>query len=91
MAYSMTKDEYLSALKELGVTQQRAAWLFNGKSTRSGRRWAREGAPYHVALIIALMQEFELTPEHIEALGRQWRNQEQDYEEEDYYQEENAH
>jgi hypothetical protein len=90
MANAMNREEYLSALKELGVSQQRAAWLFNGKSARSGRRWAREGAPYHVALIIALMQEFELTPEHIEALGRQWRNQEQD-DEEDYYQEENAH
>ena len=91
MANVMTQEEYLAALKELGITRQRAAWLFNGKSARSGRRWAREGAPYHVALIIALMQEFELTPEHIEALGRQWRpNQEQDYAEEDDYQEENA-
>lgn len=73
MKYAMTKDEYRNALKEYGLTQARAAWLFNGKSDRSGRRWARDGAPFHVALILALMQEFELEPEHIEALGAPWR------------------
>ena len=73
MNYPMTKKEYRAALEEWELTQGRAAWLFNGKSDRSGRRWAAEGAPYHVALIISLMQEFELTPEHIEALGRKYR------------------
>jgi hypothetical protein len=73
MKYAMNKREYRAALDEWDLTQERAAWLFNGKSARSGRRWANEGAPFHVALIIALMQEFELTPEHIEALGARWR------------------
>ena len=73
MKYPMTRKEYRAALEEMELTQAKAAWLFNGKSDRSGRRWASEGAPYHVALIIALMQEFELTPEHIEALGRKYR------------------
>lgn len=73
MKYPMSKKEYRAALEEWDLTQAKAAWLFNGKSDRSGRRWASEGAPYHVALIIALMQEFELTPEHIEALGRKYR------------------
>jgi len=69
----MSKREYRAFLEEHELTQGRAAWLFNGKSDRSGRRWAGEGAPYHVALIIAMMQEFELTPEYIEALGRKYR------------------
>lgn len=73
MKYPMSRKDYRAAIEELGLTQARAAWLFNGKSDRSGRRWASEGAPYHVALIISLMQEFELTPEHIESLGRKWR------------------
>lgn len=73
MKYPMSRKEYRAALEEMDLTQGRAAFLFNGKSSRSGRRWASEGAPYHVALIIALMQEFELTPEHIEALGRKYR------------------
>jgi hypothetical protein len=69
----MDKSEYLAALNELGVSSQKVAWLFTGKSRRSGRRWAREGAPYHVALLLTLMQEFGLTPDYIEVLGRQWR------------------
>ena len=73
MKYPMSKKEYRAVLEEWNLTQARAAYLFNGKSDRSGRRWASEGAPYHVALIISLMQEFELTPEHIEALGRKYR------------------
>jgi hypothetical protein len=69
----MSKKEYRAALEDMNLTQGRAAYLFNGKSDRSGRRWASEGAPFAVALIIALMQEFELEPEHIEALGRRYR------------------
>lgn len=78
MKYPMTRKEFRAALDEFKLTQGRAAWLFTGKSDRSGRRWAVEGAPYHVALIIALMQEFELTPEHIQALGAKWRRRLED-------------
>jgi hypothetical protein len=69
----MSKKEYRAALEELELSQGRAAWIFGGKSGRSGRRWANEGAPYAVALVITLMQEFELTPEHIEAIGARFR------------------
>jgi hypothetical protein len=72
MLYPMTKQEYRRVLKDYELTQARAAWLFNGKSDRSGRRWATEGAPYHVALIVELMREFQLTPEDIETLGRKY-------------------
>jgi hypothetical protein len=71
--YPMSKDEYRQAIEKLGLTQARAAWLLNGKSDRSGRRWANEGAPYHIALILTMMEEFGLTSEHIEAIGRRWR------------------
>lgn len=73
MKAAMSKKEYRAILAAYDLTQAQAAWLFNGKSDRSGRRWANEGAPFHVALIITLMEEFELTPEHIEALGARWR------------------
>ena len=48
---------------EFGLTQGRAGLLFNGKSRDSGRRWAAAGAPYHVALIITIMREYELLPD----------------------------
>jgi len=72
MLYPMTKKEYRAVLKHYELTQARAAWLFNGKSDRSGRRWATEGAPYHVALIVEMMLKFKLKPKHIEALGRKY-------------------
>jgi hypothetical protein len=54
---------YREALREFGLTQGRAGLLFNGKSRGSGRRWAAAGAPYHVALIITIMREYELLPD----------------------------
>jgi hypothetical protein len=68
----MDKTEYNKALNKLGLEPATAAWLFNGKSVRSGRRWAQQGAPYHVALLIALMQQFELSPEDIRQIGAPW-------------------
>jgi hypothetical protein len=73
MQYPMTRKQYREALEEFGLTQGRAAWLFNGKSVASGRRWAAEGAPYHVALIITMMRELKLHPDDIEEYGRKWR------------------
>lgn len=72
--YPMTRKEYRAALDEFDLSQEQAAWLFNGKSDRSGRRWAAEGAPYHVALIVAMMQKCRLKAKHIEALGRKYRH-----------------
>jgi hypothetical protein len=73
----MDYTEYRAALEEMGITMKRAAWLFNGKSGRSGRRWGKQGAPFHVALIISMMQEFNLTPEYIEAMGARWRKKQE--------------
>ena len=72
MPYPMSKRDYRAALEEFDLTQGRAALLFGGKSNRSGRRWAANGAPYHVALIITLMQEFELTPKDVMEYAKKW-------------------
>lgn len=69
MAYPMTQIEYVKALKQLQLSKEEAALLFNGKSDRSGRRWAKHGAPYHVALILTMMEHFAITVEDIEALS----------------------
>ena len=61
------------AIKRLGLTQAQAAWLFAGKSRQSGRRWATEGAPYAVALLLDLMEQCDINPETIEAMGQRWR------------------
>lgn len=73
LQYPMTKEQYRAALEEFELSQAHAAWLFNGKSKASGRRWATEGAPFSTALIITMMRVFELTPGDIEHFGRQWR------------------
>ena len=73
MKNPMPKTHYRAALKHFGLTQGRAGWLFNGKSRTSGRRWAVQGAPYYAALILALMHEYDITPEDIERIGAKWR------------------
>jgi len=68
MSYPMSREAYRKAIKQLNLTQEEAALLFNGKSARSGRRWALHGAPYHVALILLLMENFGITADDIEML-----------------------
>jgi len=75
---AMSSKQYKAALKHYGLTQGHAAWLFNGKTRDSGRRWAAEGAPYHVALLLSLMYRCRLTPDDIEEVGAIWRKQDQD-------------
>ena len=69
----MPGKQYKAALERYGITQGQASWLFNGKSRTSGRRWAAEGAPYTVALMIAVMDYYGITPDDIEELGAPWR------------------
>jgi hypothetical protein len=69
----MTAQQYRKALQEFELTQGRAGWLFGGKTLASGRRWAAEGPPYHVSLILTLMREYGIDPEDIEELGARWR------------------
>jgi len=69
----MTGAQYKKALAVFGMTQGQASWLFAGKTKTSGRRWAAEGAPYYVALLLSIMATYDLKPEDIEALGKEWR------------------
>lgn len=69
----MSPRQYKAALERFEMTQGQASWLFNGKSKSSGRRWAQEGAPYHVALLITLMDQFGITADNLETLGKPWR------------------
>jgi hypothetical protein len=74
MDYPMSRTQYRQALADFGITQGYAAWIFGGKSRFSGRRWAAEGAPYAVALVISMMRDLKLKPEDIEKYGEPWRN-----------------
>lgn len=74
MSYPMSPEQYRKALKEFNLEQGEASLIFGGKSDRSGRRWASEGAPYHVALLISVMRDHQLSVEDIEAAGARWRS-----------------
>ena len=69
----MSARTYRLALKRYVLTQGQASWLFGGKTRLSGRRWAAEGAPYSVALTIGLMDEYDISPEDIQRIGKPWR------------------
>lgn len=69
----MSAKQYRAALADLKLSQARAGWIFGGKSQDSGRLWPAEGAPYYVALIIALMRKFDLSPDDVEELGAPFR------------------
>lgn len=70
---AMTSQQYRKALARYNLTQGDAGWLFGGKTRTSGRRWAAEGVPFHVALILTLMDELNLSPDDIENYGAKWR------------------
>ena len=69
----MSARLYRNALERYVLTQGQASWLFGGKTKLSGRRWAQEGAPYSVALTIGLMDEYGISPEDIQRIGKPWR------------------
>jgi hypothetical protein len=69
----MSRRQYRQALDRYGLTQAEACWLFSGRTQRSGRRWAAQGAPFHVALLITLMDEGVITLEDITTYGTYWR------------------
>lgn len=74
MVPPMSAETYRAALRRFGLTQGEAGWLFGGKSRTSGRRWAAEGAPYAVAVILTMMREHDITPAEVEQYGARWRN-----------------
>ena len=63
----MTADEYRSALKSLGLTQNEAGrWL--GVHEQSGRRWAVDGPPVPVAKFLNLVMALGLSPQKAEEI-----------------------
>jgi hypothetical protein len=71
----MSPVEFRKALEHFSITQEDAARLFNGTANRSGRRWARNGAPFHVALILSMMHRRKLSVRYIDEVGEKWRKQ----------------
>ena len=68
----ISAKEYRKALEQFELTQGKAGWLF-GSTERTGRRWCERGAPYSVALVIALMRELKLTPDYVAKIGAPFR------------------
>jgi hypothetical protein len=61
----MTPKQYKAALEELGLSQERAGeWL--GLSPRTGQRYAADGPPKAVAMLLKLMLKHRLRPEDIQ-------------------------
>jgi len=71
----MSPKQYRDALARYGLTQGEAGWLFGGKSRDSGRRWAAEGPPYHVALLLTLMQQRHISPQYVAKIGAPLRGE----------------
>jgi hypothetical protein len=70
---AMTAKQYRHALRHYGLTQNHAGWLFGGRTKGSGRRWAANGPPFQVALLLDLMFHYGLTPDDIERHGQRYR------------------
>lgn len=61
----MTPDEYRAALERLGMTQVGFARLV-GSGERSSRRWAEQGAPGAVAILLRLLDAGKITTKDVE-------------------------
>lgn len=57
----MTSDEFRKALSDLGQTQAAFA-RFIEVDERTVRRWATDGPPRSIALLLGLMQRFGVQP-----------------------------
>lgn len=67
MAGSMDADQFRAALERLGLTQTGANGVntFLDVSERTSRRWAVDGPPDAVAMLLRLMISKKLTPAHV--------------------------
>jgi hypothetical protein len=62
----MTPDDFRATLERLGLTQVGVARLV-GAGERSARRWAEQGAPEAVAIILRLLEAGKITTADVEA------------------------
>jgi hypothetical protein len=69
----MSPDAYRKRLASLDLTQEKAGELF-GASARSGRRWAAEGPPLPVAIVLLLVGNDRAKLDRVaEKLAIKWR------------------
>lgn len=63
----MSAEEFRAALERLELTQTGTAGADSllGISERTSRRWAVDGPPDSVAMLLRLMMFFELTPDNV--------------------------
>lgn len=60
-------DRYKAALVAVGLNQTTAAELFE-TTVRTQNRWAQEGPPPHIAVLVHLMQTVPVTIAEIEKI-----------------------
>jgi len=60
----MTPEEYRSIIEAFGLSQE-AAGVWLGKSERTGQRYAIEGPPRVVAMLLRLMVKDGLKPDDV--------------------------
>jgi hypothetical protein len=65
----MDADEYRRALESLGLKQtgENGAGVFLGVDDRTSRRWATDGPPRAVAMLLRLMIARRIKPETVKA------------------------
>lgn len=63
----LTPDEYRSALKSLGLTQNEAGRFF-GVHEVTARNWARKGPPATVDKFLRLMLALRFTPAYVDQM-----------------------
>ena len=63
----MTGPEYLAAIEHVGLNQSKAG-VFFGAHEQTGRRWAANGPPESVAMLLRLMIRCEYTPDQVRKL-----------------------
>lgn len=66
----MNVRAYRRFLSRYGVTQGHAAAMLADATTRSGARWAAEGPPFTVEMLLRLIQYYELPIDEIEKLSK---------------------
>lgn len=65
-----TPRTFKQKLQRHGLTRLQAAGLL-GVTERTSYNWLSSGPPYVVALVFAMMEQCNLTPADIEAIGNQ--------------------
>lgn len=66
----MSPEQYRTIIRERFKLTQEAAGVFFGSSIRTGQKWAADGPPPAVAMLLNLMDFSEMPPEEVESILR---------------------